>query len=364
MLLDRINEVYLDGKLFFKVILAKKFKKRVPFFVNIMVTNRCNMKCIYCVTQCNKLDEPDIPINKLFNIIDELYTLGTRYISIQGGEPLLRDDIGAIIEYINRKGIITELITNGLLIKKRIDALKKVRRLCISIDGFGEYNDLNRGKGSFARIMENIDFAKNNGLNIYRIESTFTKNNINIENLKFLAKLASRLNCIFTPFTALITDYNSCPEYKAVALESQDELSCFWKNIKSLKKDGYTIHFNDVIIDNVVNMPSTVHEKYDELTARKLGLPSCTFGRISCYIDTNGQMYPCVPLFGLSGANIYKQGIKRCWESFNNLPCAYCFIGGFCSFGNINIKSITHLFKVYSKYFAKSPSHKARKGKT
>lgn len=358
-LLKRINEVYLDSKLLSRILFARIFKQRLPIFVNIMVTNRCNLKCVYCIVRCNKLDTRDIPISALFKMIDELYQIGARYISIQGGEPLLRDDIGDIIEYINRKGMITELITNGLLLKEKLQQVKKVKRLCVSIDGYEQYNDLNRGKGVYQQIIENINYARNNGLNIYRIESTFTKNNISSDNLEFLAKLTQSLDCIFTPFTALITDYNTS-EYNAIALDKREELLRFWKNIKSLKKQGYTIHFNDAIIDNLENMPSSVHDKYDAATARKLGLPFCTFGRISCYIDTNGSMYPCVPLFGLRGCNIYEHGIKKCWDSFGDLPCYYCFIGGFCSFARINIKSVLHFASVYLKYLMK-PNKKIRR---
>jgi MoaA/NifB/PqqE/SkfB family radical SAM enzyme len=249
--------------------------------------------------------------------------------------------------------MISELITNGLLIKKRLKELRSVKRLCISVDGYAQFNDLNRGKGTYQRIMENIDYACRNGLNIYRIESTFTRNNANLENLKFLAKLSEKLNCVFTPFTALVTDYNASDEYRAVAIESQAELVEFWQKVMLLKREGYNIHFNELIIDNVVNMPSTVHERYDKETTEKLGLPFCTFGRLSCYIDTDGQMYPCVPLFGLKGRNIYQYSIKECWESFNDLDCFYCFIGGFCSFGRISMKSILHLVKVYTKYLMK-----------
>ncbi len=358
--LDRINEMRLDFNLLMKVISAGTFKKRTPLFVNLLVTNRCNMKCVYCIVKCNKLPVLDMPLGDLFRIVDELHALGTRYISIQGGEPLLRDDIGEIIDYINHNGIITDLVTNGLLIKEKLEELRKVRRLCVSLDGREEYNDLNRGRGTYRRVMENLEYARENGLNIYRIEATFTRNNADLDNLRFLFALAERFGCMLTPFPGLITEYNISDEFRAVALQKRSELIEFWRKVALLKKEGHVIHYADDIINNVVNMPETVCERYDETTTKKLGLPFCTLGRMSCYIDTDGEMYPCVPLFGLKGRNVYKNGVEKCWESFDDLSCRYCFIGGFCSFARINIKTVAHLWRVFVKYHMNGKKYGAK----
>jgi MoaA/NifB/PqqE/SkfB family radical SAM enzyme len=352
-ILARIREMYLDGKLFLNTFGAVKFRKRRPLFVALMVTNRCNMRCIYCLVQANTLKVGDPPLKEIYRIIDELYSLGTRYISLQGGEPLLRDDIGEIIDYINRKGMITELITNGLLIRERLEELKRVKRLCLSIDGFGDYNDRQRGKGTFEKAIENFYYAKAEGLDIYRIEATFTRLNATDENLLFLARLTRELDCIFTPFAGIITDYNASGEFAKIALRYRGELVEFWQKIKQLRQQGYDIHYHDRTIENVRRMPEDVSKTYDAKTARKMRLTLCTQGRIYCYIDTDGMMYPCIPLVGIKGYSIYEHGIPKCWELLGTIDCSYCFMANFCSFGGFNLQTIAHFVKTYFRYIMK-----------
>ncbi len=77
---------------------------------------------------------------------------------------------------------------------------------------------------------------------------------------------------------------------------------------------------------------------------------------------TDGEMYPCVSLFGLKGCNIYENGVEKCWESFGDLSCRYCFVGGFCSFARINIKAASRLGRTYMKYLLKGKKHNAVSG--
>ena len=85
----------------FKVI---AIKKRVPLIVNYQVTTLCNLRCIYCYADLHSpKEERDLSTAEIFREIDELYGLGTRWIRLMGGEPLMRDDIGAIIDYIKKK---------------------------------------------------------------------------------------------------------------------------------------------------------------------------------------------------------------------------------------------------------------------
>jgi MoaA/NifB/PqqE/SkfB family radical SAM enzyme len=345
----KITQGIRDLRTFARIVSAKTFNQRVPIFLYVMLTNRCNLNCIYCLTQCHKQDSTDMPLDKVIKIIDEAYELGTRFISLQGGEPLLRQDIDEIVDYLRNKGVTTELVTNAFFLKKRIKTLEKIDRICISLDGTEGPNDLNRGNGTYKAVMRNIEYALSHGIRFYRIESTFTKNNCTFENFLFLGKLAKRLGCMLTPFAAVLSEFNVSEAFHKVALMDRDDVRRFWTYVKRLGDAGYQIHFSPSIVENALNNDMATDKRYNLEETRRQGLPLCTFGRLSAYIDVQGQMYPCIPMYGLMGRSIYDSGLKGAWEHFGNLDCYYCYIGRCCSFSDITIKNLGHLLSAYAR---------------
>ncbi len=349
----KIIQGFRDLRTFSRIVSAKTFNKRVPIFLYIMLTNRCNLNCIYCLTQCHKRDSNDMPLDKLIKIVNEAYDLGTRFVSLQGGEPLLRKDIDEIVHYISNKGMTIELVTNAFFLKKNISTLEKVDRICISLDGKMESNDLNRGSGSYQAVMSNIDYALSRGIRFYRIEATFTKNNCTFENFLFLGRLAKRLGCMLTPFAAVLSEFNVSEEFRRVALMDEEDIKRFWTYVKRLGDEGYQIHFSSSIIENALKNNMGTDERYSLEETKKRGLPLCTFGRLSAYIDVQGQMYPCIPMYGLMGKNVYDSGLKGAWDHFADLGCYSCYVGRCCSFSDINIKNVGHLLSAYAHQIVK-----------
>jgi MoaA/NifB/PqqE/SkfB family radical SAM enzyme len=97
--------------------------------------------------------DKELSTEQIFSIIDELADNGTQRVSISGGEPLLREDIGEIISHIKKKGMGCGLNTNGLLVPDRIEEVRKVDSITISLDGEREAHEANRGRGTFEKVM-------------------------------------------------------------------------------------------------------------------------------------------------------------------------------------------------------------------
>lgn len=87
------------------------------------VTNRCNASCSYCyISDKNSLE---IPLNKMYTVLDKLTEAGIATLAITGGEPFIREDILDILRYCIKKDFwhIT-IMTNGALITEhQIDFL-------------------------------------------------------------------------------------------------------------------------------------------------------------------------------------------------------------------------------------------------
>ncbi len=122
--------------------LRNAISRERPYFAHLAITHRCNLRCRFCHIPEERCDELDLDGMK--QAIDVLDRLGIAVLSISGGgEPLLRQDFAAIIDYVADKGMYTKLTSNGTMPLDRYRELlqSKVSEIGISLDGV-EGNDL------------------------------------------------------------------------------------------------------------------------------------------------------------------------------------------------------------------------------
>ncbi|WP_129596108.1 radical SAM/SPASM domain-containing protein [Anaerophilus nitritogenes] len=132
------------------------------------ITKRCNYSCKHCYSGSNnQKGENELSLDEIKNIVDQLKEANTPVILLSGGEPMIREDIFSIIEYIRNKKIHVSLSTNGSLIdSKTAFSLKKlgIGYVGISMDGKKDTNDLFRGtKGAFENSIKAIENCKRAG---------------------------------------------------------------------------------------------------------------------------------------------------------------------------------------------------------
>jgi MoaA/NifB/PqqE/SkfB family radical SAM enzyme len=93
--------------------------RRRPFQVLVQVTNRCNMKCSFCDFWPNVAPKhEELGLDDYRRIADELHELGCFLVSIEGGEPLIRQDLEGIVEAFS-KHHVPALFTNGWYVDER-----------------------------------------------------------------------------------------------------------------------------------------------------------------------------------------------------------------------------------------------------
>lgn len=131
----------------------------IPLRYFFELTYLCNLNCPYCyVGKERKKDE--LTTQEWFDVIDQIPFYS--FVTIVGGEPLLRKDFIPILEYTAKKTFgKLNVVTNGTLINDEIiDAFIKTKMmlLSVSLDGYGENHDKNRGKeDAFDKIISNLD---------------------------------------------------------------------------------------------------------------------------------------------------------------------------------------------------------------
>jgi MoaA/NifB/PqqE/SkfB family radical SAM enzyme len=92
--------------------------------------------------------------------IDELRGAGMGRASLIGGEPLLRDDAGEIIDHLVSRGVHAAMNTNGWFVVDRISEVRRLDLVCVTLDGPRNVHDAQRRRGSYDRAIEAIGQLK------------------------------------------------------------------------------------------------------------------------------------------------------------------------------------------------------------
>jgi len=105
-----------------------------PFYASYKVTHKCGLKCEFCNVWMEKT--PDLKTEDVFKVIDNIANSSIIVLSIEGGDPLIRKDLGEILKYAHKKPFILFFTTNGHLLDKRPmkEYGKNIDYLHISID--------------------------------------------------------------------------------------------------------------------------------------------------------------------------------------------------------------------------------------
>jgi MoaA/NifB/PqqE/SkfB family radical SAM enzyme len=105
-----------------------------PFYASFKVTHICSLKCSFCNVWKEKT--PDLPKQDVFKVIDNIADSSIIVLSLEGGDPLVRKDLGEILQYAHQKPFYLFFTTNGHLLDKRPmkEYGKHIDYLHISID--------------------------------------------------------------------------------------------------------------------------------------------------------------------------------------------------------------------------------------
>lgn len=318
---------------FAKVAIARQ---RLPFYAYVLVTDICNLKCSYCFTEspARRSQLKTLSISQVKEIIDELYKLGTRMLALSGGEPMLRDDIGEIVDYADGKGMYVMLYTNGTLIHKNIRALTKVDQLLISVEGKRQIHDLERGRGTYDLVLKNI-FLLEKIRKPYFIVYSATRNNMfHLGSFLEEVKREHMLKPHLVVAECLFKETKKIPGKESI-YPTMEELKHFWIEVRQLKLAGHPIVMSlrqmDLLIDscaspNYIDLLSIYHDS-NAIPEKFRFYAPCCWGRYGIFVDTTGLMYPCPKLFGTGSRarNIFEVGFKEAYRYISqDAGCVMC----------------------------------------
>ena len=145
--------------------LIDRFQRRVDY-VRLSVTDRCDFRCVYCMAE----DMTFIPqkhiltLEEIHEVARAFVELGVRKIRLTGGEPLIRNNILALIEPLGKIPGLDQLVitTNGSQLHRLAGTLRQfgVKRINISLDSLNprKFRQLTR-HGNLDQVLAGIDTA-------------------------------------------------------------------------------------------------------------------------------------------------------------------------------------------------------------
>ncbi len=158
--------------------------KRRPYVLSHGINARCNLSCSFC--QYWRKPGREMTRQEIFKMLDEASSFGIGVYNAWTVEPLLREDLPQILKYAKSRGLITGLVTNGLLLAKRANELDDLDYLSVSVDGIKSYREL-RGI-ELENTLAGIRAAKRAGHEILINCVISGKNTAELEDLVHLAE--------------------------------------------------------------------------------------------------------------------------------------------------------------------------------
>jgi MoaA/NifB/PqqE/SkfB family radical SAM enzyme len=300
-----------------------------PFSASFVVSNRCNIHCSYC--NFPTLKTKDLSLIEITVLFNNLKKLGVKRLGLLGGEPLLRKDIGEIIDIAKRLDFFVSVNSNLLLYEKKKEQLKDVDYYFTSIDGRPETHILNRGKQDFGKIIDAIRSIKRSGRNLTAI---CVLNKQVFEDVDYLIQFAKTENitvhfqpeCYDTEYVA-----NSAVEL------NNDEIKKLWKYILGQKQNGAPISSSLAYLEFIVNWDNyAVSSIYN---AEK----KCAAGRGYLLVDAEGYGYPCAYTKGkMEGVNLLTDDWDKKFSG--NTPCTQCIVGPMLEFNMLFDKPVASVY--------------------
>jgi len=158
-----------------------KLHKYTPISVVWETTLKCNMKCLHCGSSAGNIRVNELTTKEGFKLCEDLKKLGTRLISLMGGEPFLRNDWNKLAQYIRKLDMNVTIMSNGLLINEKIiSELTKINPYAVTISldgGIPKTHDTIRGvKNSYKKCINSLDLLTDANLPTTVITTVHKKN--------------------------------------------------------------------------------------------------------------------------------------------------------------------------------------------
>jgi radical SAM protein with 4Fe4S-binding SPASM domain len=281
------------------------------FYIQWHITNLCNLRCRHCY-QHDFLDAAELDWHNLKNVCDNIIATLKKWnrdslITVTGGEPLIKKEIFALLEYLNNAKEITELniITNLIMMDDSVisglKAISKLKKIKFSLEGIDPAsNDSIRGRGSFEKIIEKLSIVKKYRQFQIHLMFTVLKNNLRqVPKIFQFAKERQIDGFILERFI---------PIGQGVHLKDQVLSRDDWRELSDMLLEFCQLEAEPRDIVGQRAFWVMINQGVPKL----LGAP-CVVGTDGLCIMPDATVFPC-RRFDVAIGNLLREGLDRVWQ--------------------------------------------------
>jgi len=304
-------------------VAAKALKLNIPLSVQLDLTYRCNERCVHCYLDHD--DHGEMNTAEIKELLDQMAEAGVFYLTISGGEIMMRRDFFEILEHARLRTFCVKLKTNGVLIReKEAQRLRELGVESIQISVYSHraevHDEITKMPGSFRQSIDAIRLLRQQGLLVILANVLMTQN---VNDYKSVRTLAAELDAKF------IIDPTITP-----MMDGDRSIL----NLNVDKAALAEVFRNGDLVGNVEEFcapPASVD-------ADALDSLPCSAGHTACYVSPYGDVYPCVQ-FPMPSGNVRTTRFVDIWRdspqlkevrgiTLREMPtCSKCTHGATCT---------------------------------
>ena len=278
----------------------------VPLRVSHCITYRCNLDCRYCSRHTP--GDGELTTAQVRALMNSFREAGCLFWGFNGGEPLARQDLGALITHAKQLGMHVSVATNGTLIADRLGEVAAADLVNISLDGPKAVHDSLRPH-SFDRIVRGLTALKK--ANVPRsFVTVIGRHNLNALEaiLDFARDWDARV--FFQPIRVQKEDR------KAKAKEffpSPEQMVAAMERLVAAKRQGRPVANSLAYLKQIQSCWP------DAMPAAR-----CWAGRIFCFVTPEGRVAACCDTMAATAPIMPHNGTDGAGDAFRRIPRTAC----------------------------------------
>jgi MoaA/NifB/PqqE/SkfB family radical SAM enzyme len=288
---------------------------RMPLAVTLQVTHHCDALCRVCSVPLQHREE--LSTSEWVDIIDTLGRLGTVRVGFSGGEPLVREDLGVLVDRCSSHGIWTTLETNGYRYPERRGELGTLGRVMIGLDGREAAHDAIREPGAWKKAQRAVDAAAEDEVDRW---TTTTLTRHNLDDIGWILDEAERKG--FTAaFQLLLQDRTIAPASVSRLAPTNDQLRKALRTLIEARAAGRRVGVSEKLLRYLLT--------WDDFRVTRSDVPHedvhCVAGQLHCSIGADGTVLPCPLLAGrFPGTSARGGNFELAFEKLRDNACRAC----------------------------------------